>query len=119
MKEFIDTRAIQWRSAEGLPGGVYEKVVSMDKKTGSHSRLIKFEPGVRTEGTLAHAFWEEILVLEGDLEDIPTSQILRKGFYTCRPPGVQHGPYRSSKGCIVFEVRNYYEGEKRVSIEDP
>jgi hypothetical protein len=117
MKEFIDTSKIKWRCAEGLPAGVYEKILSTDAKTGSHSRLVKFDPGVRTEGRLCHDFWEEILILEGNLEDLYNNQLLEKGFYTCRAPGVKHGPYGSSRGCVVFEVRNYYEGDKRVRGE--
>jgi len=28
--------------------------------------------------------------------------------YACRPPGAAHGPFRSTNGCLLFEV-HYYE----------
>ena len=27
--------------------------------------------------------------------------------YACRPPGVAHGPFRSTQGCLLFEIHYY------------
>ena len=32
--------------------------------------------------------------------------------YACRPPGVYHGPFKSEKGCMLFEI-HYYDESKR------
>jgi hypothetical protein len=29
----------------------------------------------------------------------------------CRPPGVYHGPFKSEKGCVLFEI-HYYRPEE-------
>lgn len=111
-REFIDTKNIPWQPLENFPKGVVAKILSTDEKKGSHTRMVRFDPGVETKEALAHDFWEEILVLEGELIDISTNELFEKGFYTCRSPGIRHGPYKTSKGCTVFEVRNYYDGSK-------
>ena len=111
-REFIDTKNIPWQSLEDFPEGVHGKILSMDEQTGSHTRMVTFDPEVETREALVHDFWEEILILEGDLVDIPNNEVFGKGFYTCRPPGVKHGPYKTLKGCTVFEVRNYYNSPK-------
>lgn len=114
----MDTEDIPWRALEGFPKGVYGKILSMNEKTGSHTRLVRFDPGVETRETLVHDFWEEILILEGEIIDLPNNEVFGKGCYTCRPPGVKHGPYKTLKGCIVFEVRNYYNGQKEKIATD-
>jgi len=32
--------------------------------------------------------------------------------YACRPPGAYHGPFKSTKGCMLFEI-HYYDESKR------
>jgi hypothetical protein len=32
--------------------------------------------------------------------------------YACLPPGVYHGPFKSEKGCLLFEI-HYYLPEDR------
>ena len=27
--------------------------------------------------------------------------------YACRPPGISHGPFRSTNGCLLFETHYY------------
>jgi len=41
--EFFDTEAIPWKPIENSPGQ-YEKILSMDPETGSHTRLLLSEP---------------------------------------------------------------------------
>jgi hypothetical protein len=116
MKEFKNTEDIPWHAIEGFPEGFWQKILSADEDTGSHTRMVRFGAGAETEGTLEHDFWEEILILEGELIDIPNGEVFGKGYYTCRPPGVKHGPYKTTKGCLVFEVRNYAKGRKKMTF---
>ena len=68
--EFIDTDThYEWRSVEGDTLGIKEKILSIDPETKSYTRLLKFPPGIKTKETLVHEFWEEVLILEGDLID--------------------------------------------------
>ena len=33
--------------------------------------------------------------------------------YACRPPGAFHGPFRSERGCVLFEIHYYDESGKK------
>ncbi len=106
--EFIDCDThYQWRPVEGDTLGIKEKILSEDPETGDCTRLLKFPPGIQTKETLVHDFWEEVLILEGELYDLVNNETYGRGFYACRPPGMKHGPYRTANGCMTFEVRYY------------
>ena len=105
-QEIHETESIPWKPVEGYPG-VYEKILNYDPETGSVTRLLKYEPGTRTNEVLVHDFYEEILVLEGTLIDTRKNLVFRKGYYGYRHPGMEHGPYYSPDGMITFEIRNY------------
>jgi len=110
--EFFDVEKIAWKPLGQTPGyqnvtGVYEKILSIDKDTGSYTRMLKFEPGVETSETLQHDFWEEVFILKGGLIDKAKQQTFAEGMYACRPPGMKHGPYSSPIGCITLETRYY------------
>ena len=32
--------------------------------------------------------------------------------YACRPPGVYHGPFKSERGCLMYEIHYYDESKK-------
>ncbi len=32
--------------------------------------------------------------------------------YACRPPGVHHGPFKSDRGCLLYEIHYYDESKK-------
>jgi len=95
----------QWRPVEGDTLGVKEKIIAQDPETGVCSRLVKFPPGIETQGTLVHDFWEEVYILEGSLYDVAKKDTYLPGFYACRPPGMKHDPYQIPYGCLTFEVR--------------
>jgi hypothetical protein len=106
--EFIDTDTnYEWMPVEGDILGIKEKILSVDPGTKSYTRLLKFPPGIRTTATLVHDFWEEVLILHGELVDIGKRQTFCQGFYACRPPGMKHGPYEIPRGCVTFEIRYY------------
>jgi hypothetical protein len=109
--EFFAPDHLPWRpvapSARGGAGGagVTEKILSEDPVTGDVTRLLRFAAGVETSDTIAHDFWEEVWILEGELIDLGKGQTFTAGMYACRPPGMLHGPYRVPRGCVTFEIR--------------
>ncbi|HBH58343.1 MAG TPA: hypothetical protein DEQ49_00950, partial [Arthrobacter bacterium] len=52
--------------------------------------------------TIAHEYWEEVMILSGELTDLRLGQTFTAGMYACRPPGMKHGPYRSESGCSML-----------------
>ena len=60
-----------WATPEGYPSGIQQKILASDiderRKTGSRSRLLRFEPGVYTTAPFVHDHWEEVYLLSGDL----------------------------------------------------
>jgi len=85
---------------------VSQKILSRNED-GDVTRLLRFDAGVETSGTITHDFWEEVWILEGELMDLGKGQTFTAGMYACRPPGMVHGPYRVPKGCVTFEVRYF------------
>jgi hypothetical protein len=107
--EFFKPDNIPWQRADDRVEGLYEKILARDPQGGDYTRLLRFEPGTDTSpnGTLAHDFWEEVWILEGSFADLRLNQIFTAGMYACRPPGMQHGPWRTDEGCTTFEIRYY------------
>lgn len=102
--EFFSAEDVPWEDIEGSPG-LSERILAGDKRTGDHSRMLKFEPGTTTGETLVHDFWEEVWILQGSLHDLRLDQTFTAGMYACRPPGMSHGPWETKGGCVTFEVR--------------
>jgi len=101
-----DIERLPWRPIEGSPG-LYEKILSIDPETGSHTRLVKADPGFDGKGKLLrHDFWEETYLIEGTCWH--GEKLQTPGTYYCRPPGVVHGPFRTDDGYIILEHRYYY-----------
>jgi hypothetical protein len=69
--EFFKPDHIAWEpvagSATGGAGGagVSQKILSQSAD-GDVTRLLRFDAGVETSGTITHDFWEEVWILEGD-----------------------------------------------------
>jgi hypothetical protein len=109
--------AIGWRTPAGYPLGIEQKILAggLDEngKTGNRTRLLRFEPGARTVEPFVHDYWEEVYLVSGDLiVGDETNGLALQTYgphtYACRPPGVLHGPFLSTTGCLLFEV-HYYE----------
>lgn len=105
-----------WRTPAGYPKGIEEKILAgrLDEKarTGNRTRLLRFEPGARTDMPFVHDYWEEVFLVSGDLiVGDETSGLGLKSYgphtYACRPPGISHGPFRSTRGCLLFEIHFY------------
>ncbi|WP_206666453.1 hypothetical protein, partial [Peribacillus simplex] len=63
-----------------------------------------------------HDFWEELYIIEGSLIDLRLNEEFTTGMVACRPPGMEHGPWKSTNGCRIFEVR-YYADQKKEEHE--
>lgn len=106
-QEFFRADSVPWTSPEpGVPGQ-HERILSVCEETGVATRLLRFEPGCDTSslGVVTHGFWEEVYILEGNLYDLSLDEDFTAGMYACRPPGMPHGPWRTTTGCLTFEVR--------------
>lgn len=110
-----------WATPEGYPAGIKQKILASDideaNKSGSRTRLLRFDPGTYTTEPFVHDHWEEVYLLQGDL--IVGNDSSGKGgekfdhtAYACRPPGVFHGPFKSDTGCLLFEIHYYDESGK-------
>ena len=112
--------SIGWEVPAGYPDGMQQKILagSLDEehRTGTRTRLLRFEPGVYTTAPFVHTYWEEVYLLEGDLivgndEHGEGGQPFAPHTYACRPPGVYHGPFKSESGCLLLELHYYVPSE--------
>ncbi len=97
-----------WRTPAGSTAdGIAERILSEDPEGRSYTRLLRFEPGADSSanGAQVHDFWEEVYILEGDLTDLRLNETFTAGMYACRPPGMEHGPWRSVSGVLMLEFR--------------
>jgi hypothetical protein len=99
-----------WQTPPGYKEGFEQKILVSDldevNKRGSRSRLLRIRPGVFSEVPFVHDHWEEVFLFQGDL--IVAGEQFFAPTYAIRPPGVYHGPFKSEKGCVLFEL-HYYE----------
>ena len=60
-----------WETPNGYPSGIKQKILASDidedEKSGSRSRLLRFDPGVYTTKQFVHDHWEEVFLVNGDL----------------------------------------------------
>ena len=108
-----------WETPAGYPEGIAQKILAgeLDEagRSGSRTRLLRFGPGVYTTVPFCHDYWEEVYLVSGDLyvgsdEHGNGGERFEPNTYACRPPGVDHGPFRSDEGCLLLEV-HYYDNE--------
>jgi hypothetical protein len=105
--EFTPVTSTEFTVCEGAVRGLEERVLAGDPVSGVATRMLRLQPGTDTtpNGVQIHDFWEEVYVVEGSLTDLRLGQTFTAGDYACRPPGMEHGPWRSTDGCLTFEVR--------------
>ena len=110
-----------WERPPGYPDGFYQKVLASDldeaNKRGSRTRLLRIDAGAFSTVPFVHDHWEEVYLISGDL--IVGNDTEGKGgeafdapTYACRPPGVYHGPFKSDRGCMLYEIHYYDESKK-------
>ncbi len=105
-----------WEVPSGYPTGIEQKILSgaldEDNQRGSRTRLLRFHPGVFTTEPFVHTYWEEVYLLSGDLtvgNDAKGEggESFDPNTYACRPPGANHGPFRSENGCMLLEIHYF------------
>jgi hypothetical protein len=126
LKEHLEFHPVDltvgWKTPAGYPDGIQEKILAgaLDEnaKAGNRTRLLRFEPRARTAMPFVHDYWEEVFLLSGDLvvgDERSGLETYGPNTYACRPPGVNHGPFRSAGGCLLFEI-HYYDPERAGSV---
>jgi hypothetical protein len=105
----LDSADHNWRACEGdVTGEIEEMILSVDIQTGDYTRLLRFLPDADTSrnGTLTHEVWEEVWIISGTIEDLRLGESFGAGQYACRPPGMEHGPWKAGPdGAMTFEIR--------------
>ena len=120
--EFVELNMAEgFAPPTGYPASIQQKILAADidetKKTGSRTRLLRFDPGAFTTAPFVHDHWEEVYLVSGDLtvgndEKGEGGENFKAPTYACRPPGVSHGPFKSETGCLLYEI-HYYDESKR------
>jgi hypothetical protein len=105
--EFFAVDEVPFQPCAGLVPELVERILAADPESGVATRMLRFPPGTDTtpNGVQRHDFWEEVYILEGAITDLRLGVTFGAGTYACRPPGMEHGPWRSDEGCLTFEVR--------------
>jgi hypothetical protein len=103
--EFFPIDRVEFTPCAGVVPELTERILAADGDVAT--RMLRFEPGTDTtpNGVQKHDFWEEVFILTGELTDLRLGETFTAGMYACRPPGMEHGPWRSEPGCTTFEVR--------------
>lgn len=105
-----------WETPPGYPAGIQQKILAgslnEENKSGNRTRLLRFAAGVYTDTPFVHDYWEEVLLIRGDLTvgndaDGNGGESFSANTYCCRPPGIAHGPFKSEAGCLLMEVHYY------------
>ena len=113
---FTVDMASGWSVPDGYPAGIEEKILagSLDneRRRGSRTRLLRFQPGVFTTLPFVHDHWEEVYLVSGDLTvgndaDGNGGEPFAQNTYACRPPGAPHGPFKSDGGCVLLEIHYF------------
>lgn len=107
-----------WRLPDGYPPGALasEKILSgeldHEARRGSRTRLLRFEPGFISTVPFSHEYWEEVLMIEGDMtvghDGTGEGGEKFEGLtYAVRPPTTPHGPFRSDGGALLLEIHYF------------
>lgn len=104
--EFMDPDLVPWEKA-GPNAGTFVKILTRCDDTGSYGRLVKFHPGASpsnpsTEGRAKSEIW----VVRGELEEAKEGVVHPAGWYGNLDVDLLDGGWTSSRGCLLFEVRN-------------
>ncbi|MGE7989358.1 nitrilase-related carbon-nitrogen hydrolase [Lysinibacillus fusiformis] len=105
--EFTDYKKFKLEPIEGLVKGLSQRLISENSAKQEMVRILEFAPGTDTtpNGVQIHHYWEELYVIEGSVIDLTLNKVFTAGMVASRPPGMKHGPWKSTEGCVMFEVR--------------
>ena len=105
-----------WETPPGYPGGIQQKILAgaldEERRRGTRTRLLRFDPGVFTTEPFVHEYWEEVYLVSGDLTvgndaEGNGGESFAPPTYACRPPGAAHGPFKSDAGCLLLEIHYF------------
>lgn len=85
--------------------GLYEKVINVDPDTGSHSPLLKGDPGIEQDECLSHDPWEETHSRVGTGRH--GDQLQSRSMCYCGPGATIHGPFRTEDNRVFLQNRCY------------
>ena len=104
--EFFAVDQVPWQVDAGAPT-ISERMLSRGDDERTLTRIARWAPGTDTTaaGVIRHDYYEEVLLLDGDLHDLTLGSTFTGGHYASRPPGMPHGPYRTENGCTMLEIR--------------
>lgn len=107
-KEFTHFSQFPIAPIDGKVKGLSERMISGEPDSDDLVRVLEFAPGTDTtpNGIQAHDYWEEIFIVEGSIYDITLKQEFTAGMIATRRPKMEHGPWKTEKGCIMYEVRH-------------
>lgn len=110
--EFTDFKNFEAEDIKKVDG-LSQRIISQIPGTEVATRILQFEPGTNTSpmGVQVHDFWEELYIIEGSVYDLELKEEFQSGSVATRPPGMKHGPWKTSEGCKIFEVRYYAKGQ--------
>lgn len=98
-----------WERPQGYPAGIDQKIISgqlnEEARTGSRTRLLRFQAGASTTQPFVHDYWEEVFLVSGTLT--VGGETFGPFTYACRPPHTPHGPFSSEDGCLLLESHYY------------
>ncbi|KAJ9609628.1 hypothetical protein H2200_005956 [Cladophialophora chaetospira] len=101
--EFHDPSSRPDRTWKQIEPGIDEMILNEDPATGRRTLLQRWQPGAaNAQDIFVHAYIEEIYIVDGDLTDTRLGQSWQKGAYAYRKPGMEHGPFKSEGGCLMF-----------------
>src|SRR6266581_3927903 len=101
-----------WKAGGRFQQKILSGFLDEAHKRRSRTRLLRIGPSVFTTQPFVHDYWEEVFLVAGDLT-VGNDANGRGGTrfepftYACRPPGAQHGPFRSDRGCLLYEIHYY------------
>ena len=85
---------------------IWELLLNHDPSDNLEKSVLQYySPGASTmtQTSITHPYIEEIIFLEGGLEDMTSRKMFGKGAYAYRKPGMRHGPYKAGReGCLQF-----------------
>jgi 3-polyprenyl-4-hydroxybenzoate decarboxylase len=99
--------SIVFENIEGFAG--YTVVDQLFSNRKAQARVLGCEPKdvVRVLAEILQRGPKPLKEVEGELTDTRLVQTFTEGMYACLPPGMEHGPFKSDAGCLMFEIRYY------------
>lgn len=104
--EFFPVDQVPWQTDARTPT-ISERLLSHGDDERTLTRIARWAPGTDTSaaGVIHHDYYEEVLLLDGELHDLTLDRTFTAGHYASRPPGMPHGPYRTASGATMLEIR--------------